>query len=40
MMILIELNMDNIDTADSIKKQIKEEFDNITAMLDFPKLRA
>ena len=32
---LVELNMDNIDTADSIKKQIKEEFDNITAMLDF-----
>jgi len=32
---LVELNMDNIDTAGSIKKQIKEEFDNITAMLDF-----
>jgi len=32
---LIELNMDNVDTSDSIKKQIKEEFDNITAMLDF-----
>ena len=32
---LVELNMDNIDTADSIKKQIKEEFNNINAMLDF-----
>ncbi len=32
---LIELNMDNVDTSDSIKKQIKEEFDNIAAMLDF-----
>jgi len=32
---LIELNMDNVDTSNSIKKQIKEEFDNIAAMLDF-----
>ena len=32
---LVELNMDNVETTDSIKKQIKEEFDNITAMLDF-----
>ena len=32
---LLELNMDNIDTTDSIKKQIKEEFENIAAMLDF-----
>ena len=32
---LVELNMDNVDTTDSIKKQIKEEFDNVAAMLDF-----
>ena len=32
---LVELNMDNVDTTDSIKKQIKEEFENVTAMLDF-----
>lgn len=32
---LVELNMDNVETTDSIKKQIKEEFDNVTAMLDF-----
>ena len=32
---LIELNMDNVKTTDSIKKQIKEEFNNIAAMLDF-----
>ena len=32
---LVELNMDNVKVTDSIKKQIKEEFDNVAAMLDF-----
>ena len=32
---LVELNMDNVKITDSIKKQIKEEFDNVAAMLDF-----
>ena len=32
---VIDLNLDNIDTTDQIKEQIKEEFSNITAMLDF-----
>jgi hypothetical protein len=32
---VVELNLDNVDTTDSIKKQIKEEFDNVAAMLDF-----
>ena len=32
---VIDLNLDNVDTTDAIKKQIKEEFQNISAMLDF-----
>ncbi len=32
---IIDLNLDNVQTSDSIKSQIKEEFDNISAMLDF-----
>jgi hypothetical protein len=32
---VIELNMDEVETSDSIKKQIKEEFENIAGMLDF-----
>lgn len=32
---VVEINLDKVDTTDSIKNQIKEEFDNITAMLDF-----
>jgi len=32
---IVDLNMDNIDVSDSIKKQIKEEFDNVYGMLDF-----
>ena len=35
---VIEVKLDNIDTSDSIKKQIKDEFDNISAMLDFQNL--
>ena len=31
----VDLNMDNLKVSDSIKKQIKEEFDNIYGMLDF-----
>src|SRR6056300_309179 len=30
-----DINMDNVDISDSIKKQVKEEFDNIYSMLDF-----
>ena len=30
-----DINMDNVDISDSIKKQVKEEFDNVYAMLDF-----
>jgi len=32
---VVDLNLDNVETTDAIKKQIKEEFDNISAMLDF-----
>ena len=32
---IVELNLDEVETTDSIKKQIKEEFNNINAMLDF-----
>ena len=32
---VVELNMDEVKTSDSIKKQIKEEFENIAGMLDF-----
>jgi hypothetical protein len=32
---VVEINLDKVDTTDSIKNQIKEEFDKITAMLDF-----
>jgi hypothetical protein len=32
---IADINTDGIDISDSIKKQIKEEFDNIYAMLDF-----
>lgn len=32
---VIELNMDEVQTSDSIKKQIKEEFEHIAGMLDF-----
>ena len=34
----VDLNMDNLDQPDNIKKSIKEEFDNIVAMLDFKDL--
>ena len=30
-----DINLDNVDVSDSVKKQIKEEFDNVCAMLDF-----
>lgn len=32
---IVDVNMDNLDISDSIKKQVKEEFNNIYAMLDF-----
>ena len=32
---IVQVDLDNVETSDSIKKQIKEEFDNICAMLDF-----
>ena len=32
---VVEINLDEVDTSDSIKKQIKEEFEHITGMLDF-----
>lgn len=32
---IVDINTDGIDISDSIKKQIKEEFDNIYGMLDF-----
>lgn len=32
---IVNVNMDNVDISDSIKKQVKEEFDNIYGMLDF-----
>ena len=31
----IDINMDNVEVSDKIKKQIKEEFDNVYGMLDF-----
>jgi hypothetical protein len=31
----IDINLENVETSDSIKKQIKEEFDNIYGMLNF-----
>ena len=32
---LVDINMDNLEVSDKIKKLIKEEFDNVCAMLDF-----
>ena len=32
---VVNLNLDNVEISDSIKKQIQEEFDNIYGMLDF-----
>lgn len=32
---IVDINTDKIDISDGIKKQIKEEFDNIYSMLDF-----
>ena len=32
---IVELNLDEVETTDSIKKQIKEEFDGLLGMLDF-----
>jgi len=32
---VVDLNLDNVDTTDSIKDQIKEEFNDVAAMLDF-----
>ena len=32
---VVELNLDEVEISDSIKKQIQEEFDNIYGMLDF-----
>jgi len=34
----VDLNMDNLDVSDKIKKTIKEEFDNIVGMLNFNEL--
>ena len=34
----IDINMDKLEVSDAIKKQIKEEFDNIYAMLNFNEL--
>ena len=34
----IDINMDNLDQSDKIKKTIKEEFDNIVSMMDFKEL--
>ena len=31
----VDINLDNVEVSDSIKKQIKEEFDNVYSMLDF-----
>ena len=31
----VDINLDNVEVSDAIKKQIKEEFDNVYAMLDF-----
>ena len=32
---VVEIVLDNVETTDAIKKQIKEEFDGVCAMLDF-----
>mgnify|MGYP003645946108 CR=1 FL=1 len=32
---IVDVNLDNVEISDSIKKQIKDEFDNIYGMLDF-----
>ena len=32
---IVDVNLDNVEISDSIKKQVKEEFDNIYSMLDF-----
>ena len=32
---IVELNLDEVETSDSIKKQIKEEFEGVLGMLDF-----
>jgi hypothetical protein len=32
---IVELDLDEVDTTDSIKKQIKEEFEGVLSMLDF-----
>ena len=34
----VDLNLDNLEVADKIKKTIKEEFDNIIGMMDFHEL--
>ena len=34
----VDINLDNVDVADNVKKTIKEEFDNIYAMLNFNEL--
>ena len=34
----IDINLDNLETTDKIKKTIKEEFDNIVAMMNFHEL--
>jgi len=34
----VDLNMDNLEVSDKIKKTIKEEFDNIVSMLNFNEL--
>ena len=31
----VDINMDNLKVSDGIKKQIKEEFDNVISMLNF-----
>ena len=34
----VDINMDKLEASDSIKKQVKEEFDNILSMLNFQEL--
>ena len=34
----VDINLDNVEVADNVKKTIKEEFDNIYAMLNFNEL--
>ena len=34
----VDINLDNVDVADNVKKTIKEEFDNIYGMLNFSEL--